>query len=401
MRICLLSPSLLKTPPDYGGAIETFTYELGLGLAELKNEVLIITRNGADQEAKIKSNLTIHSLKIPNNKLIRGLLYNFKVIKRLVKLKNIDILHTQGTSIFPSAYITAKWRKIPIIHTEHVYHPWISTPYDTLLKEIKKPLELFLGKLTLSNANKIVVANELMKKSLQTIDPRIKPKVEIVPQGINQVIFNSTVDRTYLRKKYDITESDKLILYVGRIVPEKNIEKLVQAFSALKMGHQNIKLLLVGPKMSRFPTDKSEKASKYYQILEKWIRKNELKNSIIFTGAIPYSQIPYYYAGANLLIQPSPLETFGRAIFEGASMGIPFICRMFGKEPPKHLSKASAILLNRITVDSLHSAMRTILEDEAEFKKNAEQAASHILKHYNWIEIAKKYYNVYKKVVKN
>lgn len=386
----------------FGGAVETFTYELGRGLAKLDNEVFIITRNGINQNKKFETNLTIYSLKIPDNPFMRGAFYNFKAMKSLLKLKSVDLLHTQGTAVFPIAYFVAKRFGTPIVHTEHVYFPWVVTPFTTLKKRSRYPLELVLGKFVLKNATKIVVANEFMKKSMQFINPNISTKVEIIPQGINQNVFNLKVNRAYIRKKFNLSDRDKLILYVGRIIPEKNVLLLIKAFYELKREYDNIKLLLVGPKSSRFPTlDRSHESSKYYLRLETWIEQKKLRESVIFTGPIPYNKIPYYYAGCDLLVQPSPLETFGRSIFEAAAMGIPFICSRVGGITPTYLPKASSIFINMINSSKLQSAIKTILKNEVKFKNNGRDAAKLIHKRYNWIEIAKRYLKIYKTSIKN
>ncbi len=399
MRICLLSPSILETPPVFGGAIETFTYELGLSLAELNNQVLIITRGKMTQKSNLSSNLTIYSINLPKNSLMRGVFYNFTIIKILLKLKAIQILHTQGTSVFPSAYLASKWLGIPVVHTEHVYYPWILPPVNKFSKRIKYPFELFLGKFTLNHADKIIVASEFMKKALQRMSSNIKQKLEIVPQGIKQDLFNPKLNSRYLQEKYKFSATDKLILYVGRIIPEKGIDTLIKAFYELKNQYDNVKLLLVGPKQSTFLIDaKTESVSNYYLKLKSWIQRNNLQNSVIFTGSIPYENIPYYYSGCTLFVQPSPLETFGRSILEAAAMGIPFICSHIGKN---NLSLPdSGIFLKKLDSFKLHSAMKSILENEAEFRKKGKIVAQLIQSQFNWIRIAKIYLQIYRNLIK-
>lgn len=401
MKICLLSTSLLKTPPLFGGAIEIFTYELGRGLAKLNNRVIIITINGRIEISKVEPNLKIVPLKIPFNSFFRGIIYNFKIVKYLLKQELIDILHTQGTAVFPSAYFVSKRRGIPIIHTEHVYSPWILTSFKKLVKIIKYPFERFLGQFTLNNAEKIVVATEFMQKSLQAANPKIKSKIEIIPQGINQEMFNPKVNQTYVRKKYNLSETDKLILYVGRITPEKNIEILIKAFSMLRKKYDNINLFLVGPKFSQFPTKSVKKFSKYYLKLKDWIQKNNLTDAIVFTGSIPYEKIPYYYAACDLFVQPSLLETFGRATFEAAAVGCPFINSLIGKKKPFYLPKESGIFIEETNSLKLQSAVQTILDNEAKFKESGKLSASLMQIQYNWIEIAKKYLKIYRDLIKN
>ena len=399
MKICLICPSLVTTPPYFGGAIETFTYELGVELAKLNNEVKIITRKGMSDEYNEDSNLTLHFLKIPDNVLIRGIFYNLKTLITLLKLKNMDIIHTQGTSVLPCAVFISKTIKIPLIHTEHVYRPWIDPSDKSLLKRIKYPIELILGKFAMKNVEKIVVSNELMKKSIQMRGLNRKIALEVVPQGINSKAFNFKMKSNYIREKYDLSKGDKIILYVGRIVPEKNLQILLEAFAKIQKTNSNVKLLLVGPRTHKFPTKKGVNVtSSYYRELENWVQQQSLGQSIIFTGPIPYKTISHYYAGSTLLIQPSLFETFGRSIFEAVAMGVPFICTQIGNRKPIYLPKSSGIFINNINAVKLERSIQKMLTSESKFKKDAYNAALHIQQHYNWGEIAKKYLKIYEMV---
>ncbi len=402
VKICLLSPSLLRAPPIFGGAIETFTFELGLGLARLNNDVIIITRNENNEKLEYESNLSILTLKIPENPYFRGFIYNIKIIQKLLKLKSIDIINTQGTATFPIGYLISKLFEIPIVHTEHVYFPWILSPFITLKKKIKFPFELLIGKFTMKRANKIIVANKFLKKSIQVANPGLKPKFEIIPQGIDPGIFNLEVDSTYIRKKFAISDKHKIILYVGRISPEKNVAFLIKAFAELKREWDNLKLLLVGPTTSQFPSKFFvQKSSKYYLELKNWIQEKGLHDSIIFIGPIPYHKMPLFYAGCNLIIQPSPLETFGRSIFEAAAMGKPFICSQIGGDIPEYLPKSSGIFIKEMTSSKLQSAIKMILKNEPQFKNSGLNAMKIIQKQYNFIEIAKYHLKIYRNLRKN
>jgi 1,2-diacylglycerol 3-alpha-glucosyltransferase len=401
VEICLVSPSLVSSPPLFGGAIETFTYELGVALSKLKNSVSIITRKGLSQDTERKADLRIIALKIPNHKLMRGAFYNFKIFKQISKLRRFDIFHTQGTSVFPSVSLISKILKTPVIHTEHVYHPWLQAAHASLHKRIKYPLEFFLGKVTLMHVQKIIVANKLMRKILLQTNPRLLDKIEVIPQGINPSVFNCDFDRGVIRERLGISRSDRIILYVGRLAREKNIDQLIQAFIELKRQYDDLKLLLVGPKGSRFPVGFSTKSSQYALGLEEWVRKKDLGNSIIFTGPIPYTQITEYYASCDLLVQPSSFETFGRVILEAAAMGIPYICRQIGEYIPSYFPKKSALFLKQINVNALKNSIEEILNNATEFRKNALLEANKTHALYNWIEIAKRYLNQYKEIRKN
>ncbi len=401
MRVCIISPSILKTPPKYGGAIETFSYELGKNLVKQGNTVILITRNDFTRTWEAEPNFIIKSFKIPKNSMLRGILYNFKILLSLLNQNNIDIIHTQGTSSFLSAYLLSKYLKIPVVHTEHVYYPWIRMHSHSLKKRIKYPIELLLGRFTLSNAENLIVSTEIMKRSLESNNSTLKNKIMIIPQGIDPQLFNHEIDPQWLHNKYKITKSDRVILYVGRIIPEKNLGVLINAFMELIKEFKNIKLLLVGPKSAQFPDlVKKNTNSKYFYRLKNQVRIKNLQKAIFFTGPIQYEKIPYFFAGCDVFVQPSLLETFGRSLFEAIAVGTPFICRVIGSKPPNFLPEASGICLKEMTSENLLKALKEILK-QPKFRLEALKAAEIIQSRYNWITITKSYLEIYKNAIKN
>ncbi|MHA1277444.1 MAG: glycosyltransferase family 4 protein [Candidatus Helarchaeota archaeon] len=402
MEICLISSSLVQTPPYFGGAIETFTYELGCALAKLKNHVWIITRNGIAHKIEKDPNLKIISIKIPRFRIIRGMCYNLTIGKLASILNFIDIYHTQGTSVFPSIYITSKIRGVPVLHTEHVYYPWISVSKGKLSRRVRYPFEISLGKFTLQHAQKIVVANRILKKALLAKRPALKSQIEIIPQGINPKLFNMECRRSeIIQKKYGFSKKDQIILYVGRLTREKNVESLIKAVSELKQQNDEIKLLLVGPKGPQFPWNKVDRPSNYVIQLEKWVQQKGLSKTIIFTGPIPYDKMPKYYASSDLLVQPSSFETFGRTIFEAICMGIPYICRQVGEFIPEYFPRTSATFLKEINVTTLTEAIKNMLENQTKFKTAGLIEGRKICTQYNWTAIAKRYLEKYEELIKN
>jgi glycosyltransferase involved in cell wall biosynthesis len=127
------------------------------------------------------------------------------------------------------------------------------------------------------------------------------------PEKINPLKF------VHLRESLMIKPSDFVIGYCGRLVVDKGIIELVDAFSLLnEKSYREFKLLLVG--------DFEERNSLPLHIIEK-IRNDK---DIITTGFI-FQDIEYYYALMNIFILPSFREGFGISVLEASSMQIPVL----------------------------------------------------------------------------
>jgi glycosyltransferase involved in cell wall biosynthesis len=122
----------------------------------------------------------------------------------------------------------------------------------------------------------------------------------------------SSKKRNDLRNELDITDKDFVLAYCGRLVKDKGIVELVDAFLELNRKNSNYKLSLVGMFEER-------------DALPEKIKQEILTNkSIIYTGFVN-DDIQYYYSLMDLFIFPSYREGFGMVVLEASAMNIPVI----------------------------------------------------------------------------
>ena len=154
-------------------------------------------------------------------------------------------------------------------------------------------------------------------------------------------IANKLDWRCEIRKQYGISEETKVIGFVGRLVPEKGINELLESFTKLKAN--NTKLIIVGP---------------YYEVerLEQELYNAAQQNpNIIFVG--PVSNPAKYYAAFDFLTLPSYREGFGSVVLEAASMAVPTICSNI-KGPTDFIRDGeNGILCDVKSADSLYDAL--------------------------------------------
>ena len=119
------------------------------------------------------------------------------------------------------------------------------------------------------------------------------------------------LQRQELKKRLSINKDDIVIGYVGRIVRDKGINELIQAWGLLQQKHKNIKLLLVGPFEERDA------------VTEQTIKEIENNPNIIHTGFVMDSYP--YYSIMDLFILPTYREGFPTVSLEASSMRIPVL----------------------------------------------------------------------------
>lgn len=182
----------------------------------------------------------------------------------------------------------------------------------------------------------IITVSDFIKHRIETILPR-QPKLTTVHNGIDLQRF---YDATPLsRSSLGFTEKDFIVVYSGRINPEKGVKELIQAFKQLK-DYPPIKLLILGG--SFFGNELGNDL--FIQSLQ--AESKAFANRIVFTGFVPYAQIPSYLKMANVAVIPSMWdEPFALTLAEAMTAGLPVIATNTGAIP--EVSQECAIILEK------------------------------------------------------
>jgi spore coat protein SA len=145
-------------------------------------------------------------------------------------------------------------------------------------------------------------------------------KVKTLYNGVDVERFRlgTRVQTESIRQKYSIPENHTVVLYMGRLVPEKGVKELLQAFSTLPAG-SDITLVIVGsPVYGRNIWDSY--VTELHQIAEK------CRNPVKFAGYIAQREMPELYAMADFAVIPSIWEEpFALTVVEAMASGLPVI----------------------------------------------------------------------------
>lgn len=190
-------------------------------------------------------------------------------------------------------------------------------------KGIKQKMLIWESKFESICADKVVCVSNYIAQLRQNMHIDKKEKQVILGKGTcggidTQRKFNpDLIDKNELlnlKTKLGIKENDFVIGFVGRIVKDKGIIELIEAYKLLKERHTNlnIKLVIIGV------------FEKRDSIPNEYISYIEANPDIIFTGFIK-DNIGLYYSILSLLILPSYREGFGMSVIEASAMEIPVL----------------------------------------------------------------------------
>jgi glycosyltransferase involved in cell wall biosynthesis len=176
-------------------------------------------------------------------------------------------------------------------------------------------------------------------------------KIDVAYNGANEIYEPiSGHEKTKIREEF--TNGCEYFIYVGLLMPRKNVTRILKAFDEFKKtSGSKTKLVIVGAKM--FLTAEMEKA---YQ-------QSAYQSDIIFTGRLTTEKLKLVMGAALSLLYVSYFEGFGIPILEAMTAGIPVITSNVTSMP--EVAGDAALYVNPFSVDSIKEAMLAIDRDSA------------------------------------
>ena len=317
MRIGIFS----ETYAPYISGLVTSEIMLKKALEKQGHEVYVVTANlesfkyEYDEEERV--------LKIPG--IPTGIydsrmtsIYPIPAVNKIRSWK-LDVIHSQTEfAIGTFARLIAKQYNIPLVHTYHtMYEDYIYYITKGYFEKSSKKLVEYLTKFYCDKTATELIVPTTKTYKLFKEKYKVEKNINIIPTGIEvERFFKENVDTkelAVLKKTLRLDKKDFIILFVGRLGEEKNVEFLIESQKNLVKTHPNIKLIIVG--------DGPDK-EKY----EKMTKDLKLEDSIIFTGKAAWEEMPYYYQIANVFATASKTETQGLTIIEAMASNVVPVC---------------------------------------------------------------------------
>lgn len=223
-------------------------------------------------------------------------------------------------------------------------------------------------------ATKADVCLVLSKNMKDYIDKKYNSHSILFANGIDKPVFHKP---EIIRTKYEL-ETDSYILSLGRIVPEKGIHYLINAFRKCKTDK---KLIIAGG---------AESNREYYSELLK-LAKGDTR--IIFTGYVVGQEIQELYSNAYLFVLPSNLEGMANALLEAMSYSN---CCIISDIPENtETAQDHAIWFKRGDEEDLKNCLQELLDDSKLVHKYKSMAEDFVLKRYSWDLVVEQMLRVY------
>ncbi len=306
----------------------------------------------------------------------------------LIKQHKPDIVHTHTPKAGLIGMLAAAIARVPIrLHTVAGL-PLLEA------NGVKRTVLMTVEKLTYRCATnvytnsfglkKIILKNKLIKPS------KIKVLANGSSNGIDTVFFNPELydlqQLKAMRKDLGILSKDFVFIFVGRLVGDKGINELVDAFVKLNYKYKNTKLLLVGNEEPDLDP-----------LLPRTIEAISNNSNIITTGWV--EDVRPFFAISDILVFPSYREGLPNVVLQAGAMGLPSIVSNINGNNEIIIHGKNGIIVPVKNTQKLYKSMKELMTNKVLLVNLKKNARSCIIKRYDQSKVWKEILNEYNRLL--
>ena len=292
-------------PPEINGVAHSLLH-LSKGLQKQGHKILLIRPEQRGQAADFvaQKECLVKAHRIPRYANLQFGVPQILKINLALEEFAPDVVHivTEGP-LGLAALHAAKAKRIPVSSGFHSPFQDFSRFFD--LAFLVKPIQSYL-KWFHNNTALTCVPSRDTEKALR--DFGVTCPLTVVGRGVDVEHFNPQLRSERLRHTWNAQPDTRVLLYVGRLSPEKEIPLIIATYKEMQAGGQAVKLVIVGDGPQRQELFELAKGS-----------------DIIFTGNLYGTELATVYASCDVFVFASQVETFGNVVLEAMASGLPVI----------------------------------------------------------------------------
>lgn len=241
-----------------------------------------------------------------------------------------DIIHVQDHFLIAKTVIQInRLYRIPVMGTNHFMPENITALVRS--QYLKRRIEKYCWKNFAAVFNKLQLVTTPTETAAALIRPKLTIGVKAISSGIDLKQFASAGDTRGIREKYGIPDKP-VLLYVGRLDPEKHIHEILQAMDKLK-SILDCCCVITGKGMQR-------------PALEQLVATLGLSDKIIFTGFVAEEDLPLLYKLSHCFVIASTAELLSLATLQAMASGLPVVAVNAGALPELVQENVNGYLYN-------------------------------------------------------
>ncbi len=286
-----------KTIPSRDGGVEIVVEELASRLAKTNNVTVFNRKRTGVKSPKTYKNIHLKDVFTIDKKSLDAIVYAFfSTLKARSKKYDVVHIHAEGPCFF--LWMLGKHKNKKVVVTIHGLD-WQRGKWGGLASKILKVGE----KQAVKHADEIIVLSKGVQEYFLKTYNR---KTTFIPNGVNKP---ELLAPNIIKNEYNL-DKDSYVLFLARIVPEKGLDYLIDAWNSMSNVEKNGKKLVIAGGSSH--------SDSYYESI-----CNKCKNdkTIIMTGFVTGNKLVELFSNAYLYILPSDVEGMPISLLEAMSFG--------------------------------------------------------------------------------
>ena len=410
MRVIMLS---WEYPPKIVGGLSRHVYDLSHALAAQGVYVDVITGDHPDAPPEeLNGSLSVYRVPVPAGNDFVHWVHNLNAaseakITELLMPKKKGARAAGASTPVRRGKNPESFRDDPITEPTVIHaHDWLSQFAGKALKDklrlpliatvhatehgrnhgIHNDLQRYISSVEWElcyEAWRVICCSHYMRDEISQVLEVPHDKLDVIPNGIDPSKFDLPFDRAEFRKWFARPE-EKIVFFVGRMVPEKGVQVLIEAAPEIVGAYNDVKFVIVGGGDKTYLIGLAESLG--------------VSDRIFFTGYIDDETLLKLYNVIDVAVYPSLYEPFGIVALEAMAAKVPVIVTDVGglREVVDHgISGLTAWADNP---DSLAWALVRILKNPYSAKAMANNAYRKVTDQFNWGRIAEQTSAVYDRV---
>jgi len=374
LRLCIVAPFYA---PHIGG-VESHVHDLAKYMVDQGDDVTILTSRYDRHLPALERREGVVVRRVPT---IFSALRTpfFPRVHQEVLDGDWDLVHSHTPPPFTAyfACTAANARGIPHVLTYHcddeITLPAVGPALVALYRES-------LGRYTLSHSDHVVVSTESYARTSRLVwryDP------QVIGAAIDADRFHPMVDGSKVRRRLRVPppEEGHMVLYVGRLVPHKGVEFLLEA---APMMDASAHLVIVG-------------TGPWREALERSAKLLGIEDRVTFAGSVPYEELPAYNRAADVTVLPSisRLEAFGLVGLEAMASERPVVLSDIPGVREVIQDGREGLLARPVDPADIAEKVNALLADPVLRHKMGQRGRRRVLEKFTWNVVGKEFRDIY------
>lgn len=299
---------------------------------------------------------------------------------RKFRRHEFDVIHTHTIGVL--GFVGLRWaesHEIPIVSTYHTlydryahYIPFFPRRYVRF--KIAKHTNFYYNAV-----DHVITPSEAAERWLRRHSVR-KP-VTVVPTGAEPRRF---MDRSDVRQTFGIPPDQRIMLWVGRLAVEKNMETLFEMAAIAFAQDPQLRLWVVGD-------------GPYRQECQALARRHRIGDRVRFVGFVSHDEVARYYTAADIFVFSSMTETQGLVVQEAMTYGLPAVC-VGGGGASANIEDGVNGSIVKNDARAFAEEVLNVLHDDAAYARMSDQAARSVRMN-GTPEMCERVVGVYRRVI--